>query len=121
MRCSVSDHRNARRRGAGALAVCAVVSLALLPAAAVASRGARHYALDHAGSGVAARTSPATLAAARVGVVGGVPGMDVSGHQGNLDWVGAYQEGARFAAVKATEGTATSIPTLRSSTTGPPR
>ena len=34
-----------------------------------------------------------------------VPGMDVSGHQGNVDWPAAYRDGARFAYVKATEGT----------------
>lgn len=33
-----------------------------------------------------------------------VAGMDVSGHQGNVDWPTAYGNGARFAYVKATEG-----------------
>jgi lysozyme len=35
----------------------------------------------------------------------GVPGMDVSGWQGNVDWNTAAADGARFAYVKATEGT----------------
>lgn len=34
-----------------------------------------------------------------------VKGMDVSGYQGNVNWSGAYANGARFAYVKATEGT----------------
>lgn len=34
-----------------------------------------------------------------------VPGMDVSGWQGNVDWQAAWAAGARFAYVKATEGT----------------
>ncbi len=34
-----------------------------------------------------------------------VKGMDVSGYQGNVNWSTAYANGARFAYVKATEGT----------------
>lgn len=33
----------------------------------------------------------------------GVPGVDVSSHQGNVDWSYAYGKGARFAYVKATQ------------------
>ncbi|WP_190823830.1 lysozyme [Saccharopolyspora pogona] len=36
---------------------------------------------------------------------GAVSGMDVSGHQGDVDWPKAWADGARFAYVKATEGT----------------
>nr|WP_179725128.1 lysozyme [Saccharopolyspora hordei] len=36
---------------------------------------------------------------------GAVSGMDVSGHQGDVDWARAWADGARFAYVKATEGT----------------
>jgi GH25 family lysozyme M1 (1,4-beta-N-acetylmuramidase) len=39
------------------------------------------------------------------GAVGGIKGMDVSGYQGNVNWQAAYNNGARFAYVKATEGT----------------
>lgn len=35
----------------------------------------------------------------------GLPGMDVSGYQGNVNWSGAWNNGARWAYVKATEGT----------------
>jgi len=34
-----------------------------------------------------------------------VPGMDVSSHQGDVDWPRSWADGARFAYVKATEGT----------------
>ncbi len=33
------------------------------------------------------------------------PGFDVSNWQGTVDWAGAYAKGARFAYIKATEGT----------------
>ena len=33
------------------------------------------------------------------------PGMDVSSFQGNVNWTAAYNHGARFAYIKATEGT----------------
>ncbi|KAJ7561255.1 hypothetical protein O6H91_03G020300 [Diphasiastrum complanatum] len=35
----------------------------------------------------------------------GTPGMDVSSYQGNVDWTTAFNNGAKFAYVKATEGT----------------
>ena len=35
----------------------------------------------------------------------GLRGMDVSGHQGNVNWSSAWANGARFAYIKATEGT----------------
>lgn len=41
---------------------------------------------------------------------GTVPGMDVSGYQGNVYWQGAWNNGARFAYVKATEGTSYTNP-----------
>lgn len=39
-----------------------------------------------------------------------VKGMDVSGYQGNVAWSTAYANGARFAYVKATEGTSYTNP-----------
>jgi GH25 family lysozyme M1 (1,4-beta-N-acetylmuramidase) len=43
--------------------------------------------------------------ATSAGAVAGIPGMDVSGYQGNVNWQAAWNNGARFAYVKATEGT----------------
>ena len=40
-------------------------------------------------------------------------GMDVSGHQGAVDWAKAYADGARFSYVKATEGTGFTSDTFR--------
>lgn len=63
--------------------------------------------LDAAGATAAVPGSARTgrqLMALRDGTAQ-VPGMDVSGHQGNVDWNAAYRDGARFAYVKATEGT----------------
>ncbi|WP_406633061.1 lysozyme [Amycolatopsis sp. WGS_07] len=72
------------------------------------------------GSGRIAARAGSVVAAAAVAAVGAlgllhapqaaaapaeVPGMDVSGHQGNVDWKAAWNAGARFAYVKATEGT----------------
>lgn len=34
----------------------------------------------------------------------GVPGMDVSSHQSDVDWASNYADGARFAYIKSTEG-----------------
>jgi len=53
------------------------------------------------------------------GAVAGIPGMDVSGYQGNVNWTAAWNNGARFAYVKATEGTGYTNPTSPSSTTAP--
>jgi len=49
--------------------------------------------------GILLAAQPASAAPA------GLPGMDVSGHQENVNWSAAYRNGARFAYVKATEGT----------------
>src|SRR5687768_18354335 len=45
---------------------------------------------------------------------GKVPGMDVSSHQGHVDWKSSWDKGARFAYVKATEGTHYRNPKFRS-------
>lgn len=50
---------------------------------------------------IAALVVPSAPASA----AGVVYGMDVSGHQGNVNWSTAWSNGARFAYVKATEGT----------------
>jgi len=47
----------------------------------------------------------AALVTAAPAMASVVDGMDVSSYQGNVNWSGAYANGARFAYVKATEGT----------------
>lgn len=53
------------------------------------------YSVDGAPSSRSPRNAPA----------GATTGMDVSGHQGKVDWPKAWADGARFTYVKATEGT----------------
>lgn len=86
---------------------CAVAGLTLiagtLPAQAavpVAASRASHPDTDHAGSGLAGSGSQIKPALAAT-----VPGMDVSSHQGNVNWQAAWNNGAKFAYVKATEST----------------
>lgn len=65
-----------------------------------------HPERDFAGSTVAAREGRAggpDLSTALA--VTQTPGMDVASWQGNVNWSSAYANGARFAYVKATEGT----------------
>lgn len=62
----------------------------------------QHYA----GSQVAKHEGDARLAEAAVTpLVTRLPGLDVSGYQGNVNWSSVKANGARFAYVKATEGT----------------
>jgi GH25 family lysozyme M1 (1,4-beta-N-acetylmuramidase) len=42
---------------------------------------------------------------ASIGTLATVPGIDVSSHQGNVNWANWWGQGKRFAYVKATEGT----------------
>ncbi|MCW2903650.1 MAG: Lysozyme [Streptosporangiaceae bacterium] len=61
-----------------------------------------HPEMDYAGSTIAGHEG------AKPGVMlapGGLPGLDVSGYQGNVDWNAVRANGATFAYVKATEGT----------------
>ena len=60
-----------------------------------------HPGLDYAGSSLANRD----VTPGRAVRPAGLPGLDVSSWQGNVDWVTVAANGARFAYVKATEGT----------------
>ncbi len=72
-----------------------------------------HPDLEHAGTGSASTSALAAASARPVAsdalapavVPSGLPGLDVSGHQGNVDWGAVAGNGAQFAYVKATEGT----------------
>lgn len=63
----------------------------------------RHPELDWAGSQVA-RHEPVTSNKPMDAPMHGLLGLDVSSHQGDVDWTSVAQQGARFAYVKATEG-----------------
>ncbi len=80
--------------------IALVAAVAAGPAVGVESPIA-HPERDHAGAGLAER---------HFGLVpwvrpAGLPGHDVSSWQGNVDWAAVAAAGARFAFVKATEGT----------------
>ncbi len=105
--------------------MCAALALAMLVGAVVGLESAAgdnpdgptkvsspmtHPELDYAGSQVAKHEgSPATLFARPAGL----PGLDVSGHQGNVDWSYVKAHNARFAYIKATESTTFRNPYFR--------
>jgi GH25 family lysozyme M1 (1,4-beta-N-acetylmuramidase) len=108
-----SPQRRTRRRllvlGAGvlpALVAAATFGFAAAAAAApatadhkpaVTKRGEAYMGWSTRPSGTAGTVTPDLAASVR--------GMDVSSYQGNVAWQTAYNNGARFAYVKATEGT----------------
>jgi GH25 family lysozyme M1 (1,4-beta-N-acetylmuramidase) len=83
--------------------VLAALAAGLATAGAALGAGGppAHPDLDYAGSGLG------KLHASRIRATRppGLPGLDVSSHQGNVDWTTVGVNGARFAFVKATEGT----------------
>ncbi|MQA08343.1 MAG: lysozyme [Pseudonocardiaceae bacterium] len=56
-------------------------------------------------SSEARKLEPRGIGAGGVQAKASVPGIDVSGHQGNVNWRAQWNSGYRFAYVKATEGT----------------
>ncbi|WP_433266399.1 lysozyme [Actinosynnema sp. CS-041913] len=81
----------------------ALIMLAVVPAPA---RALPAGSADHfAGSQIAKHEGRGRSGVPRPNSAGTVPGMDVSSHQGDVDWAKSWADGARFAYVKATEGT----------------
>lgn len=104
-------HRPPRRTTtAAALALITVLATLLATSAGAAAPDRSDRAapvLDPhdpqgAWAGYSIKASPTSRRALPAGAVAG---MDVSGHQGNVDWQRAWADGARFTYVKATEGT----------------
>lgn len=79
----------------------------LTPAQQAAAAQVTHPQLDWLGSQVAKHEGAGheVVTPQQLEPLTTVSGMDVSSYQGNVDWPGAYANGARFAYVKATEGT----------------
>ena len=75
--------------------------LAAVTASATALGAGDRPGRDFAGSGLARQQAPAVRAARPAGL----PGLDVSSWQGNVDWAAVAANGGRFAYVKATEST----------------
>lgn len=97
--------------GAGGTLVALAASLAAVPAAGAAAPASHanpitHPERDWMGSTVAAHEGRSGGGSGTVTPsVTQTPGFDVSHWQGTVDWAGAYSKGARFAYIKATEGT----------------
>ncbi|MFJ7749210.1 GH25 family lysozyme [Arthrobacter sp. NPDC097144] len=77
---------------------------------AVPAAGAPQQGLDSGAANPQAADPEAVDPEAAEGLGGnwrpaGIQGMDVSSHQGNVDWNRAWAQGSRFAYAKATEGT----------------
>jgi GH25 family lysozyme M1 (1,4-beta-N-acetylmuramidase) len=83
--------------------VLAALVVGLMTAGAALGAGSQpaHPERDYAGSGLVSRL----VSPVRVARPEGLPGLDVSSWQGNVDWATVAANGARFAYVKATEGT----------------
>lgn len=119
--------RSTRRAHRVLLTVMVTAATLLAPGAAVASpaqhtpdqRGAPKLSSQArlrawAGYSVTDRArGPATMS-----LPAGVAGMDVSGHQGEVNWKAAWAAGARFTYVKATEGTGYRSPVFHQQYTG---
>ncbi|MEV6227349.1 lysozyme [Saccharopolyspora shandongensis] len=98
--------RRPRRTAALLAAVIATAALAGGTANAEQSRAAPRLNPEDPNGAWAGYSVPGGRdAQARYLPAGAVSGMDVSGHQGDVDWPRAWADGARFAYVKATEGT----------------
>ena len=83
--------------------VAAVLAVGFLTAGAALGAGGApaQPGLDHAGSGLARHG----VGPVRTSRPAGLPGLDVSSWQGNVDWTAVAANGGRFAYVKATEST----------------
>ncbi|MBP3077298.1 lysozyme [Streptomyces sp. 604F] len=102
MRVRRSGARPSRATAAGVL-LAALSLLLTLPSAAQAAespeRGEAHMGmgvLEHDGRSGAPGVSP---------LAEQTEGVDVSSHQGNVDWAGLWNSGVKWSYVKATEGT----------------
>jgi GH25 family lysozyme M1 (1,4-beta-N-acetylmuramidase) len=101
------------RRLSTAAAVLALTggALAAGPSAGATANPITHPDRDYMGAGLAARVGSHQAASNVVSpAVSGLPGLDVSSHQGNVNWSAVKSNGAKFAYVKATEGTSYTNP-----------
>jgi GH25 family lysozyme M1 (1,4-beta-N-acetylmuramidase) len=99
----VRSHRSIASTIALVLGCLAALDTQATPA--VANPSLPEGSADHyAGSQIAEHEGAAPVDPARLDGAG-VPGIDVSSHQGDVDWPHWWGQGVRFAYVKATEGT----------------
>jgi GH25 family lysozyme M1 (1,4-beta-N-acetylmuramidase) len=88
-------------------AVAGVAALGLtVPAGAATPNPMAHPERDWMGSTIAAHEHVTPAAGARaLAAPAGLPGLDVSHWQGTINWTTVKNQGAKFAYIKATEGT----------------
>ena len=112
-------HRRTGLRVAAMLGGAVLAAAAAVPAASATSSTERvnlaplaHPERDYAGSTVAIHEGHGRVTddGGMTTFVTQTPGMDVSSWQGNVNWSAAWNNGARFAYVKATEGTSYTNP-----------
>lgn len=110
--------RRALVTGAGASALALGLALTAGSAATATPAGPEPVKITHPGADHMGSTIPAHEKTRHVSrssspiLLASVAGMDVSSHQGNVNWATAYKNGARFAYVKATESTSYTSPSF---------
>jgi GH25 family lysozyme M1 (1,4-beta-N-acetylmuramidase) len=108
---SLVSSRRSAVRAATLVGAAALVAAVGVPAATASPAHSHklapvsHPGLDWMGSTIAAHEGTSSPDGTVQPMVSGVLGMDVSSYQGNVNWSGAWNNGARWAYVKATEGT----------------
>ncbi|MDQ0383049.1 GH25 family lysozyme [Amycolatopsis thermophila] len=102
-----------------ALVVFALVVAGPVPAVASGATGPAHPDTDFAGSTGHSPTAARPFAATQATTApAGTPGLDVSHYQGAVDWAAAAANGAKFAYLKATEGTGYTDPQFAANYSG---
>lgn len=92
---------------AGSGADAAIASSTATTTTAPSSGGSAEATNDHAMGSTLPGHEPQASLLTQAAAAGSaeVPGMDVSSYQGDVDWSGAAANGAKFAYIKASEGT----------------
>ena len=93
-------------------ALTAAVGALVLTVAPASASTPYHPELDYAGSTIPSHEPSGTTTPRVLVPMTTVPGLDVSGYQGAVNWGSVAAKGAKFAYVKATEGTTYTDPTF---------
>ncbi len=126
---NTSRPRSVLRRslaGAGGTLVGLLALVVALPGSATAATSgsagvhaaAHNPDLDYMGSTIAAHEGSSAVAPSTVTPKTTTLGMDVSHYQGTINWATAFNNGARFVYMKATEGTTFRDPNFSANYTG---
>lgn len=97
--------RRLRRLTAVGVLLAAVSALSVLPSSAATSPAAPVRGSAYMGMGVVPHDGQDGTPSERAAATAQTEGVDVSSHQGNVDWSTLWGSGVRWAYTKATEGT----------------